>query len=375
MIGPYDFETARGLNSSGTQIYITMGELFVWAYNHQNDATYGHCYTELKAAFEKIAEFFDGTIQIVDGLQPGQYYDPQGRTSDGAPLILSMPVICDEDDIQDIFMDNYNIRSVYVPLYFRPYQVFETSEDKRAESVCNKLCGRITRFCKLNKFKYIRLLQILNFEYNPIENYNMKEHSDDSLDYTGERSLEREVTASKLNGLEISGPVSTATIGQDGTLSVAFDLQKKISTTVDQVSDNEMGGKTAGTPEVPSVGTGTDSKSSHYTTTYDDATEGRLESYDEAEGTSATATKGISKVEEPVYGKAYSGNPNYPSYTDTESFTGRSDDRSHDMWRKGNIGVMTTQQMIEQERLVAEGFNLVQQFLDELSKEIFLQCW
>ena len=367
-------ENARGLNSSGTQIYLSFGELFVWAYNHQNDDTYGHCYSDLQEVFGNIAAFFDGSMQLVDGLQPGQYYDPQGRID---PLteeikILSMPVICDDDDISDIFMDQYNIREVYVPLYYRPSDQAYYNFDDRAAYVCTKLCGRINRFCKLNKFKYVRLLQILNYEYNPIENYDMKEHSDDSLDYTGERSLEREVTADKLNGLEINGPVSTATIGQDGTLSVSFDLQKKISTTVDQVTDNEMGGKTAGTPEVPSVGTGTNSKTSHYTTTYDDDTDGRLESYDESEGTSATATKGVSKVEEPVYGKAYSGNPNYPSYTDTESFTGRSDDRSHDMWRKGNIGVMTTQQMIEQERLVAEGFNVTQKFLDELSKEIFL---
>lgn len=378
------YDNARGSSSSGTEIYASFGRVFNWAYNHREDTTYGHCYTDLKAAFEKIAKFFDGTIQVQAGLGPGKYYDPQGRTQvindEVVPLILSMPIICNKQDIEDYFTDNFDIRQVYYPLFYRPYETWYGDKDKGLEKICNKVCGRIDRFCKFNKFKYIRLLQILNYEYNPIENYNMVENGADTTARNGSVSVAHTIAeGTQFKQTKISGPASAGT--GTGETEPTFDFSKKIKEVVAQTGDTYQG-RIGDTPSisdegVPSASTanGTAVKDEHYTTTYDDDTTGRLQSYDTSEGSVATTQKGVSEKDLPIVKEEIVGNPNAYGYTDETTYTDDGDTKDHSLTRKGNIGVMTTQQMIEQERLVVEGFNLVEQFLEELSKEIFLAVY
>ena len=375
------FDNGRGINSSGSQIYLSFGELYSWARAKKDDTTYGHCYTDMKAAFETIAEFFDGTIQVVDDLQPGEYYDLQQRldysTDPPSIRILQMPVICDEDDIRDIFWDKYNIWQVFYPWFYRPERLITEDEDHRAEQVCYGFCRRVNLFCKTNKLKYIRLLQLLNLEYNPIENYNMIEHGDEDINKKGKMTVEHKIADGyDPSYTKLVGPAaSNATVS-----SPAFDHSKKRKAAVAQTGDTQNGME-GDTPSisggVPSADakSGTQNETEHYTTTYDDDSTGRLQSYDVNKGTIATTQKGVSEQDELVMLEQSKGNPNVYNYKDETSYDNHGDEKSHDLTRKGNIGVMTTQQMIEQERLIAEGFNLVNQFMEELSKELFLAVY
>ena len=68
---------------------------------------------------------------------------------------------------------------------------------------------------------------------------------------------------------------------------------------------------------------------------------------------------------------ATSGAPNHPSFDDTKSFTDRKDNRELRKW--GNMGTTTSQDMIMKEiEMLKEGWNVVQDFCEELNREIFL---
>ena len=187
-------------------------------------------------------------------------------------------------------------------------------------------CRQIERFVQLNKIKYQRLLQVLNYKYDPITNYDMKEHREDEY---GKRTFEHKPVR------EGSGP------GQQNT-----------TMTIPGTSVTNRAG--ASNP-----------KTEHYTTTYDDAAQSRLESYDTQSGETVTTTTSVA---------AGSNNTTIMSekYTDENTV---DDKDKYDLTRSGNIGVMTTQQMIEQEKLIAEGFNIVDQFCEEMNKTIFLATY
>lgn len=72
--------------------------------------------------------------------------------------------------------------------------------------------------------------------------------------------------------------------------------------------------------------------------------------------------------------KITAGAPNFPSYTDTKSFTTRKTTKDHNLNRSGNIGVMSTQDMINQERQVVR-FSLLREFFEDLVERICLQTW
>lgn len=352
--------------------YPSVGELLNWAYSKREDPTYGSCWTSISSSIDNIAAFFDGTIQVQAGLAPGQYYDPQYPNS--TTHILSLPVICSDDDIQEVFEDQYAYFRVYYP-FFNLSEI--DSLDKRFEKAARQFSRRVNRFCKFNKIKYIRLLQILNYKYNPIENYNMIESGEDNIDYTGTDTSHHTIDSNQtFEQTKINGPLAVGIGGEYSVMdtavkwtSVAQSAQTMQGTTIGAVSiDN------AGTSISASNTTGGETPtSSHYTTTYDDDATGRLQSYDTTAGDVGTAQIGTSK--ENILGtyEKTQGNPNVYSYTDTIERDGRRDEKDHSLERSGNIGVTTTQQMVEQERLMLEGFNIVKQFMEELSKEIFLQ--
>lgn len=374
------------INGRGRRkFYITMVDMVSWAYNMTQSTQEGDNYHD---AYSKVQHMFDEALAIFNGTKT--YTDPQ-TLHNSIPSTRYYPEIIDHTDVDYIinyYLENFDERLLEQPIEvgkFNPrFDVQRYMDyDDAMYAALDKICRMIKKFTEINENKYLRRLQILNLVYNPIDNYDGHELED--FGYSGEEKIARSVKANQLGGIKITGPTIDATISTDPitglpTLSGSFDTDYRKGQSVAQVGDTQQGQK-AGTPSIsgqgePSTTTlaGTGVENDHYTTTYDDAARSRLESYDEAKGTVATTMEGISEEDYPTIMEATSGAPNSPSYDDTKSFTNRKDSRDLKKW--GNMGTMTTQNMIEQEKeMLNECWNVFQDFTEELNKEIFLACY
>lgn len=367
-----------------TKFYITFVEMVAWAHNITESTTesseYHDAYSKIQQMFSKAQTLFNGTLT---------YTDPQSL-HDEEPKTIHYPQII--DPLQTAFLINYYLENYDERLLEQPIEVgkfnfaFDVnrpmSYDDAMYAALDKICKMIDKFTVLNSEKYLRRLALLNLKYNPIDNYDGHELED--LGYEGSESMDREIKASQLSGLKITGPSNNASITMPtgtnpGSLSGQFDNDYAKGSVVAQVSDTQNG-KTAGTVSISSgspstnTSTGTEIEEAHYTTTYDDASRDRLESYDVNKGDVASTTKGVSEEDVPTMIEAYSGAPGSPSYTDTKNFTGRKDKRELLKW--GNMGTMTTQNMIEQEKeMLNNCWGVVQDFCEELNHEIFLSLY
>lgn len=118
-----------------------------------------------------------------------------------------------------------------------------------------------------------------------------------------------------------------------------------------------------------------------YSTTYDDATQGRLESYTVSQAQDAPALEGkpaqVSVSEQiPVNGKQgselsekYQGGVTV-SAPESDITADRGEERQ--LTRKGNIGVTTSQQMLESEIALRIRYNFINIFCDMFVKEMTL---
>lgn len=373
----YDFGRSK------TKFYVTLPEVYKWAYEKQNDSKYG-------GALALITNSFDSAHLLFNGSKT--YTDPQ-TLHDETPATIHYPTITTNSaDLLNYYFDHYENRPISKPVEIGKIivrigeQIGPATYDDAMYNICEEWNRVISRFVQFNSEKYLRLLALLNLKYNPIDNYDGHEFED--FGYIGKETMDRDVKAKQLSGFKITGPSTDAAITQNQeedtfTLSGNFDNDYKKNSALAQVGDTKNGQIAGNATVTESSGVttastttsgGTQPKSSHYTTTYDDAAQSRLESYDTNDGTVATSQKGVQSEDVPTMIEAYSGAPNNPSYTDTRQFDGRSDKR--ELLKYGNMGVTTSQQMITQEReMLLEGWNVVETFCNELNKELFLQCY
>lgn len=376
-----------------TKFYITLPDLYNWAYIKSQDPSspYAGCLQQLTESFDDAQTLFNGSLT---------YYDPQrlhkkdwiaGETH---PPIINYPTIFssqDQDELINYYFDYYDNRPIFRPVEIGRFNPTaqnrgRLNEDEAIAIVLDEWCEIIKFFVTTNKEKYLRLLALLNLQYNPIDNYDKVEYED--MGYEGKEIIDRDIKSRQLSGLKITGPSTDASItygvGETpGSLSGNFNTNYKKNSAVAQVGDTINGDKAGNATVVEETGVTTASTtttggsaptSSHYTTTYDNAELNRLESYDTTTGTVATSQKGTSSEDVPTMIEAYSGSPNTPSYKDTKDFEHRKDNRTLQTW--GNAGTTMTQDMIMKEQeMLREGWNVVKMFCEELNKEIFLQCY
>lgn len=384
-----------------TKFYITLPDLYNWAYIKSQDQSspYAGCLQQLTDSFDDAQTLFNGSLTYYD---PQRLHKKDWNDGEKHPPVINYPTIFssqDQDELINYYFDCYDNRPIFRPVEIGRFNL-QTSgrltEDEAIAIVLDKWCEVIKFFVTTNKEKYLRLLALLNLQYNPVDNYDKIEYED--MDYKGKESIDRDIKAKQLSGIKITGPSRDAAItpgeGEDpSTLGGNFDNNYRKASAVAQVGGTVNGaqagdavvtttvdtssGTTRTTTTTASANTPSSSSaptSSHYTTTYDDAAENRLESYDTSTGTVATTQKGTSSEEVPTMIEAYSGSPNTPSYTDTKEFTDREDNRTLQTW--GNAGTTMTQDMILKEQaMLKEGWNIVKMFCEELNKEIFLQCY
>lgn len=380
--------------------WIRFVDLYEWAYKNQYDATFD-------AVFTDIIKFFDGT-----------YDNPYDKSETPSKL----PVIFNTDEqFIECLLDLFEMRRLAWPQRigywsWRNHELIDT-ENKANLDILMRIGQRTMEICRLNKDRWTKLIGSTLFDYNPIQNYDMTESGTDNRTLgntttlekdgdikttpTGTETNSREIDTHNVSHFKVDAPVSSlsGSFDSEGEYhidSLTLQHTKEVDTEVNtgiahgSMAGGKLGDLTGQTADIETEG-GVAVKNSNYTTTYDSATEGRLHDYNQTEGTTADATNSSQKTTTELSATATIeyGNPSAFGFTDTTSFTSRedkttfdtvdttrssgTDNTSHSLTRSGNIGVTTSQQMIQSERelLISVG----RQILEEYANEIFLNVW
>lgn len=211
----------------------------------------------------------------------------------------------------------------------RKFFAYPVGEDGRDDSVVIKessgeLYSELISFCLENQYKYLGLLDTMFKDYDPISNYDSSEERKDTH---GKETFEHIPDQNgKGSSNTISKPASTETTTE---------------------------------PDINGLIT------EHYGTTYDDNNNGRLVDKTVQKGSTKTTIKVVEGGDE-------SSNTTYSSEKYKDERT--QEDDGYTFERHGNIGVTTTQQMLEQERIIRR-FAILKEFCKELSNYVCLSVY
>lgn len=184
----------------------------------------------------------------------------------------------------------------------------------------------LTLFIKVslvNSVKYNKLISVIQADYNPIDNYNMVENSTDTRT--------PDLTAT-----------STGTSTATGTVK-----NNQVRTTID-------------TPD------GYTEKSVRSVNPYDNT--GMRD-----ESQNVTTQTGTRETTE-----SYSGSGDTTDSTSTANSTttqSGTETVDHTLTRKGNIGVTSSQQLLESEMVLAQKMNIWKVIEQDIAEQIFLKVW
>ena len=278
----------------------------------------------------KTCHLFDGTLTYVDKDGETQYHYNLGF----AP-----------SDINDAFHLYYGERKVGHAL--PPFGLLIEDKEDQIKWCAEWVKEHIDLFVKVNKDKYLKLVDTIGFKYDPISNYDMIEEREDTI---GQETFTHTPIKHGVTDTIVS---NSATIDNVDHSAIQDEPQNV------WVQDWDDSGKDFTESEIIAP-----TEIDHYTTTYDDATVGRLASYDvnKAGGKTKDSTRVVPKASEQI--------------SLSESYEDQKDKKndSYTLTRKGNIGVTTSQQMLESEREIAR-FNLLKEFFEELNRYITLSAW
>ena len=231
---------------------------------------------------------------------------------------------------EDIAKYDYGLRDL------RPYLLYLTTrEDGQGitPSIDAVVKSAVVSFCKRYEYKFSSLFESEGFTYDPIENYNMTEIMKDDIteiDYgrTDTRTLDKDSSDTRTYDL---------TDERTPDLSSTHTLNSLTNTETDQIEGFDSSDWQDANKKT-SVGTGSD------TTT--------------ETGTDTNTKSGTDTL-------VYSGTD-----TDTSTLSGKdTHTRNYELTRKGNIGVQTTQDMIQKFRDIAD-FSALQEFAHCLVNEL-----
>lgn len=233
---------------------------------------------------------------------------------------------------------------IYEPRNLQMERSLIATDQEGYEYLGRWLNHQIQIFIDSNKDKYLKLADSVGFKYDPISNYDMTE---EKTAQNGTETLSH-IVDKKGKTLNFESNQVDLTAPTEGEQS--YEQDAHISSWTSEGSDTVTNSQT------------TDSSVEHQSTTYDSATYRNEWKETSNDGGSTQTTKLKPKASESVY--------NGEEYTDTKD---RGDD-SYQLSRKGNIGVTTSQQMIESEREVAR-FNVLKEFFEDLNRYLLLSTW
>lgn len=194
-----------------------------------------------------------------------------------------------------------------------------------------------------------KLWETLNFDYNPIENYSMTEVMKDditTIDYGKEETRADNLT-STLTGNDVVTPntkeehIIDRTHTKGGTETTTPDLTETTTPNLSNVSNNSISGFNSDTL-VPNTSL-SETATGNSVTTNSGSTEVKYDITDTDIDTDTINTTGTTKTDV----SRATEDTGTQKYTDSGTDTHT---RNYTLNRSGNIGVTTSQQMIESER-------------------------
>ena len=201
--------------------------------------------------------------------------------------------------------------------------------------------------------KWSRLWAVRQMEYNPIENYNMIESGSDINTKTG--SISRSDT-----GTVTDTHTGTDTLAKSGQETHAFSGKETTTNTVTSNTtgtDNGVYGFNSATAVPSDTSTGTQTGLSDSELSFDNRvnTDGFTNRQD-------TQTKNLTDTET----RNLSGG---------ETYNNVKDETDHSLTRSGNIGVTTTQQMLEQELNIWDVFDYFEIVFKDIDSILLLDIY
>lgn len=229
-----------------------------------------------------------------------------------------------DDYLEDYFSEIYGDRLIGFPLYLE--------DAEQVQKILGKIKTLIFRTTMANIEKYKAVLSMYKEAYNPIENYSM---------------TEKEAAGSKRDSMSASSTGESSSNSSNSGENTS-PLQSTSSTT-SQTSTFESSALR-------------DENSN--TTTYTYLNNNKSTSSSNASSTSSTqaaTTNSFINTQESALGNEYNIGAN-----------NEVNDRI--LTRSGNIGVTTTQQMLQSE-IDLKAYNLIEEYFSDIKTKIFLSCF
>ena len=237
---------------------------------------------------------------------------------------------------------------------------------------------RVTNLINVNKYKYSKLYATTLLEYNPIENYSMTEEGTDTTSASGTKTDDLGAYSDTTSGTDTNTITDTKTekIGtyEDASTSTTTnDIAKMTTTTKNDTTDT---GSVTHERKVAPFDSDAYSEQELNTDTFKDRknstnTETIVSPHTDTTTKRDTTTGGArensyttSTTDALQHGMSHNISSRNNSYTDESSGT-----TTHKFTRSGNIGVTTSQQMLESERDIAL-FNFIGIVAHDIIKSI-----
>ena len=266
------------------------------------------------------------------------------------PTSAGMP---DEYTYTNIGLDYSEIAALYDTLYGKNYLVVPLDTDNTSQSTA-KLTAKIQSIYKLNKYKYLKMVELQGYTYNPLYNVDgVEQYTFISNEGTKDTTLQRaytQYTDSTTSNNTRSGSISdsgSSTATHEDTNSVTTFDSDTLNTTDHNSGNNNV-------------------TSSSNTQTFNNVADngGGSVTYGAHTDTDTTTI---------THHNALNGENEYSGGNDLFGNTVTGGDKYHNekRLRQGNIGVTKTQELIEAERNNLR-FSIIQEFFDDINKYILV---
>ena len=241
----------------------------------------------------------------------------------------------------------------YIYTYYRDRNLYHWYDSLYTDvsNLLNTLKADISTLFDSRKYTWGKLYETTLLEYNPIENYSMTERENATTESTNTQGAQTNTDTNDYGAIsvaksEILGAqtnTETATMGEQAKLTT-MNIGEQVTegSTINETAPYSSEGYQSDTKSIDSVTSGAKSDS---TQEHNDAyTNTNEQTFGAKDNTYTTTTDGRKDILKKEIG----------SKSDTNNST-----NNRELTRSGNIGVTTSQQMLESERQVAM-FNFVQ---------------
>lgn len=266
------------------------------------------------------------------------------------PTASGMP---DEFTYTNIGLDYDEISAAYDTLYGSNYLVVPLLTDNLIQSTA-RLKAKIQSIYKLNEQKYLKLIELQGYTYNPLFNVDGVEQYT-SLSNEGTNDITKEMSYTLHTDTTTSNNTRSGSISDSGSSTATHEDTNSV-TTFDSSELNT-----------------TDHNSGNNNVTASSNTQTYNNLSDNGGGSVTYGAHTDTDTTTITHHNALNGSTEYSGGNDLfgNSITGGDKYHNEKRLRQGNIGVTKTQELIEAERANLR-FSIIQEFFDDINKIILV---